>query len=353
MKGGEPLENNANEQIKEAKKPFRFGIVITAALAACCIWLAAVGTMLILKLNEPQLPATVLDYTFELSPDIPPEPEPEPEESEPQVLGEYKSLYEQNNDMVGWLKIDGTMVDYPVMQCKGFDPTVQPIDYSLVYEKNMYYLKHDFNKEYSYSGSITAEYCAHIDSDYRSPNIILYGHNMSNGTFFRDVNKYDVLYYGREMYDNHPVIQFDTIYEKGIYKIFAMMQVNVYPEDGDVFYYTATYDFDSKQEFIDYYAQVLDRSYIYTPQVDIKYGDEIIALSTCDFPFGKSKIMRFVVFARRVRPGEDPTVDVSQTIINPDPLYYDYWYSVYGGSWGGRNWDPALLKGYEPKESNS
>lgn len=344
------MEDNINEQKTAAKKPLHFGIIIITALAACCIWLAAVGTMLILKLSEPPLPAILMDYTFELSVEIPPEPEPKPEKSEPVVLAEYKDLYDQNNDMVGWLKIDGTMVDYPVMQSKGFDPT-QPIDYSVVYEKNMYYLKHDFNQEYSYSGSITAEYCAHIDSDYRSPNILLYGHNMSNGTFFRDVNKYDVLYYGREMYDNHPVIQFDTIYEKGYYKIFAMMQVNVYPEDGDVFYYTATYDFDSKQEFIDYYAQVLDRSFIYTPQVDLKYGDEIIALSTCDFPFGKSKSIRFVVFARRVREGESLEVDVSQTVINPDPLYYDYWYSVNGGAWGGRNWDPALLKGYKPKES--
>ncbi len=54
-----------------------------------------------------------------------------------------------------------------------------------------------------------------------------------------------------------------------------------------------------------------------------------------------------------MREGEDPTVDVSKTIINYDPLYYDYWYSVNGGSWGGRNWDPALLKkGYKPKKSS-
>lgn len=154
------------------------------------------------------------------------------------------------------------------------------------------------------------------------------------------------------MYDEHPVIQFDTIYEKGLYKIFAMMQVNVEKADGEVFYYTAAYTFKNKKEFIDYYAKVLDRSFIYTPQVDLKYGDEVIALSTCDFPFGKSKNIRYVLFARRVREGEDPTVDVSKTIINYDPLYYDYWYSVYGGSWGGRNWDPALLKGYKPKKSS-
>ena len=119
-----------------------------------------------------------------------------------------------------------------------------------------------------------------------------------------------------------------------------------------IFYYTATFDFKNKQEFIDYYAQVLDRSFIFTPQVDLKYGDEVIALSTCDFPFGKSKSIRYVLFARRVREGEDPTVDVTKTVINPDPLYYDYWYSVYGGSWGGRKWDPALLKGYKAQKNH-
>lgn len=332
------------------KQPVVRGKMIWIALGACAVWLIAVGVMLILKLTEAPLPPNMIDYTCTLNVDIPAEPAV-PEKKKSGILPEYRELYEQNHDMVGWLKIDGTNVDYPVMQSKGFDPT-KPIDYDVVYEKNMYYLKHDFNKEYSYSGSVTAEYCAHIGSDYRSANIILYGHNMANGTFFRDVNKFDALYYGREMYDEHPVIQFDTIYEKGLYKIFAMMQVNVEEEDGEVFYYTATFDFKNKQEFIDYYAQVLDRSFIFTPQVDLKYGDEVIALSTCDFPFGKSKSIRYVLFARRVREGEDPTVDVTKTVINPDPLYYDYWYSVYGGSWGGRKWDPALLKGYKAQKNH-
>ena len=348
VRGGVALEEQ--NETKTAKQPVISGKVLWVALGACVVWLAVVGVMLIMKLTQPPLPPNMLDYTCTLNVDIPAEPVAQ-EKKKPSILPEYREMYEKNHDMAGWLKIEGTNVDYPVMHVKGFDPE-KPIDYGEVYDKNMYYLTHDFDKEYSYSGSVTADYCAHIGSDYRSPNILLYGHNMSNGTFFRDVNKFDVLYYGREMYDEHPVIQFDTIYEKGLYKIFAMMQVNVEKADGEVFYYTAAYTFKNKKEFIDYYAKVLDRSFIYTPQVDLKYGDEVIALSTCDFPFGKSKNIRYVLFARRVREGEDPTVDVSKTIINYDPLYYDYWYSVNGGSWGGRNWDPALLKGYKPKKSS-
>lgn len=354
MRGGEALEEqNITEKTKSSatkKLPVISGWVLWFALGACTLWLVAVGIMLIMKLTEPPIPPNMIDYTAELEVDIPADPVIT-EKKKPTILPEYQEWYDRNNDMVGWLKIDGTNVDYPVLQSKGFDPT-KPVDYIEVYEKNMYWLKHDFDGEYSYSGCITAEYCAHIGSDYRSPNILLYGHNMSNGTFFRDVNKFDVLYYGRDMYDEHPVIQFDTLYEKGLYKIFAMMQVNVDKVDGEVFYYTAPYTFNNKQEFIDYYAKVLDRSFIYTPQVDLKYGDEVIALSTCDFPFGKSKNIRYVLYARRVRDGEDPTVDISKTIINYDPLYYDYWYSVNGGSWGGRNWDPALLKGYKATKNN-
>lgn len=52
------------------------------------------------------------------------------------------------------------------------------------------------------------------------------------------------------MYDEHPVIQFDTIYEKGLYKIFAMMQVNVEKADGEVFYYTAAYTFKNKKNLL-------------------------------------------------------------------------------------------------------
>ena len=105
------MEDNKKSHGEAAKKPLRSCVVIIAALAACCIWLSAAGTMLLLKLSEPPLPNIIMDYTFELSVDIPPEPEQKPEKKEPVVLAEYKDLYEQNNDMVGWLKIDGTMVD--------------------------------------------------------------------------------------------------------------------------------------------------------------------------------------------------------------------------------------------------
>ena len=67
----------------------------------------------------------------------------------------------------------------------------------------------------------------------------------------------------------------------------------------------------------------------YNPDVDLQYGDEVIVLSTCDFTtFAHVKDIRFVVFARRVREGESEEVDTSKYYVNPDPLFYDYYYSV-------------------------
>ena len=181
MGGGEVLEEEHNKDLavvsQAAKQPAVGGWVLWFALGACTVWLIAVGIMLILKLTETPIPPDMIDYTCPLTVDIP--AEPAAEKKKPSILPEYKEWYDKNHDMVGWLKIDGTNVDYPVMQSKGFDPT-KPVNYAEVYEKNMYWLKHDFDGEYSYSGSVTAEYCAHIGSDYRSPNILLYGHNMSN-----------------------------------------------------------------------------------------------------------------------------------------------------------------------------
>ena len=138
--------------------------------------------MLIMKLTQPPLPPNMLDYTCELDVDIPAEPVV-PEKKKPSILPEYREMYEKNHDMAGWLKIEGTNVDYPHIYASKFDPK-KPIDYGEVYDKNKYYLTHDFDKEYSFFGEALQRMCAHIGSDYRSPNILLYGHNMSKRDFF-------------------------------------------------------------------------------------------------------------------------------------------------------------------------
>ena len=151
------------------------------------------------------------------------------------------------------------------------------------------------------------------------------------------------LNYGMDWYRKYPTITFNTLYRKSTYKIFAGMLVNTEEKDGEVFYYLQGRKFKNKAAFDDYVAQILDRTTFYT-DVDLKYGDNLITLSTCILDYGIDA--RWVIFGREVREGEDPTVDVSKAYENPDPLYFDYYYNVFGGSWGGRKWDADMIYDY-------
>lgn len=249
----------------------------------------------------------------------------------PGILDEYVELYKENKDIIGWIEIEGTAVNYPIMQQK---------------DTNKYYLSHNFYKEESRSGCIVADYRNTITATYRPANTILYGHNMASGAFFASILNYKPYYDRLDYYSEHPVINMDTIYEKGKYKIFAAMLVNVDKEDGDVFYYCLSRTFKNKGQFNTYIGNILDRSAFFNPDVPVTYGDEIITLSTCDFSMGMNKNLRWVVFARRVRDGESAEVDVSKAYVNENPLYFEYYYNVMGGAWNGRQWDTSLLTSY-------
>lgn len=248
------------------------------------------------------------------------------------VMSTYEEQYEQNNDLIGWIKIDGTPIDYPVVQA----------------EDNFYYLDKDINHEYTKNGSIFADYQCEFTSRTRPANIILYGHNMVTGPSFAKLTTYYPWYTGTaslQQYLTAPTVKFDTIWEEGTYKIFGAMFVNTKEEHGEVFKYYKQRKITNEEEFYSYIAKIMDRSVFYT-DVDLEYGDEILTLSTCYYPVGQIDT-RFVVFARRVRDGESEEVDTSKAVINYDPLYFDYYYQVMGGKWGGRKWDTTKVKGFD------
>ena len=192
-----------------------------------------------------------------------------------------------------------------------------------------------------------ADYREKITPQNTPANTILYGHNVVTGEYFAKLTRYFNYRYGKDngldWYRSYPTITFNTLYHDKTYKIFAGILANVDEEDGEVFYYLQGRKFKNKASFDDYIAQILDRSTFYT-DVDLQYGDNLITLSTCILDYGVD--CRWVIFGREVREGEDPTVDVSKAYENPDPLYFDYYYKVYGGSWGGRKWDPAMIFDY-------
>jgi len=192
----------------------------------------------------------------------------------PEILDEYVTLYNNNKSLIGWIKIDDTLIDYPVMQSSNAD----------------YYLNHNYNQEKDNNGSIF------IDSDCsiwpRSENIIIYGHNMKSGKMFGGLKNYKK----KSFYEKHQNIQFDTLYEKGTYQIMYVFSEVVHDEVEVTFKYYQFIDANSEEEFDSNMATMAEMS-LYDTGVSAHWGDELITLSTCDYSQGSE---RFAIVAKKI-----------------------------------------------------
>ena len=196
------------------------------------------------------------------------------EEIELKVLEEYETLYNKNRRLIGWLKIEDTNIDYPVLQTTD----------------NIYYLDHNFEQEYDKNGSLFLD--AACDIVHRNTNLIIYGHHMRSGKMFGNPNKYS----SESYYKEHPYIQFDTIYEKGTYQVMYVFRSKIYNEDEIVFKYYQFFDAVSEKEF-DSNMQEMAAISLYDTGVRAGFGDELLTLSTCD---NSEADGRFVVVAKRI-----------------------------------------------------
>lgn len=196
------------------------------------------------------------------------------EEIELTVLEEYQTLYNKNKKLIGWLKIDDTNIDYPVMQTTN----------------NEYYLDHNYNQEYDKNGSLFLD--ADCDVVHRSTNLIIYGHHMKSGKMFGNLNKYS----SESYYKDHSKIQFDTIYEKGTYEVMYVFRSRIYNEDEVVFKYYQFLNAVSEQEFNSNMQEMKELA-MYDTGVTASYGDSLLTLSTCD---NSEEDGRFVVVAKKI-----------------------------------------------------
>lgn len=198
----------------------------------------------------------------------------EDEETEKTILPEYVEMYEKNENLIGWIKIDDTNIDYPVMKTSD----------------RSYYLTHGFDEEYDRNG------CIFMDPDCnvirRSTNIILYGHHMHTGKMFGNLDKYKDFAY----YQKHPLIQFDTIYEKGTYEVVFAFLSKVFYEDEITFKYYQFIDAVSEDAFYSNCEEMRKMS-LYDTGASVSYGDQLLTLSTCDKTEEQG---RFVVVARKI-----------------------------------------------------
>lgn len=186
------------------------------------------------------------------------------------AMEKYGELFNKNNDFMGWIFIEGTQVNYPVMQ------TPHHPDY---------YLKKNFDKEYSdYGVPYIEEACAVGISN----NIVIYGHHMNDGSMFADL----VNYYDKDYRDEHPLIQFDTISGFGTYEVVAAFKFDT---NNETFRYNEYVTMD-EEDFKEFMTEVHKRQ-SYDTGIDVEYGDELLTLSTCEYTY---KNGRFVVMAKKV-----------------------------------------------------
>lgn len=190
------------------------------------------------------------------------------------VSSRFRSVRQQNADVVGWLKVDG-MLDEPVVQ-----------------RDNIYYMTHDYQGKQNANGTIFLDEI--IDLEYRPYTLILYGHNMRSGAKFGSLRNYENLAY----YRANPFITFDSIYEEGRYVVFAAALVSV--EDEELFFLdVAGLISRNTAERYSVLTMLREASVIDTG-VTVRPDDQVLLLVTC---VGEASERR-VIAARRLREGE-------------------------------------------------
>jgi sortase B len=274
------------------------------------------------------------------------------------VIGEYWEFYERNDDFVGWVEIY-PIIQYPVYQYAYFN------DYGIWTGDNEFYLNHDHDRNPTTNGTIFSDWEGRFTPFERPHTTIIYGHNLQTKNLFQPLLNYrpnnTSAVDSFEFLKKNPTIIFDTLYERGNYKIFGVMQVNVWRDQGEVFDFWNHVYFRNKTHFDNFIAGILDRSMYYT-NVDIEYGDEILLLSTCDFSMlhnGADSSIRLVVAARRVRDNEFALfteAEIDAFIDNrgnnaerqSNRRMFDTYYTMRGiDGWAGRNWDLNYIKDFE------
>lgn len=233
-----------------------------------------------------------------------------------------KLLLERNKDTVGYIDIPDTNISYPVLQRRREDG-------------NEYYLHKDIDKENAKAGAIFLDWRNYFDYVVdgkkvleNSQNLVIYGHNMGDGSMFGQLKNYKN---DSSFYSKHPVINLSSNYESYTYKIFAYFIVDSEDESDTKFDCWNYLNFDNEEVFYEYVNNAKRRALAFN-DVDVKYGDQLLTLSTCN---GEFDTARLIVMARLVRDGEDPYEGTQETEKNPNILWPEIYYK-----WNDNNYDP-------------
>ena len=193
------------------------------------------------------------------------------------MMEKYGELYKENKDFIGWLSVEGTKINYPVMYTPN-DPE--------------YYLRKNFDGDYDIGGMLFVD--ARCTFNPTSTDTIIYGHHMNNGTMFGPLMDFQ----DNDYLKKHSIVTFDTMYRPGTYKIFASFQSKAYDPDSEEFKYYDFINAETAYDFEEYLNNIKNLSLYYDEENAPSFGDEIITLSTCDYYTTDG---RFAVLAKRIK----------------------------------------------------
>ena len=259
-----------------------------------------------------------------------------------ELLPGAQMLLDINDEVVGYLTIP-TVDGEPIVSL----PVVQA-------EDNKKYLNLSFKGEESRAGALFMDRrnffdyvldhkLAHKNSD----NIVIHGHNMADESMFGTFK-----YYQRnpDYYGLHPIVQLNSNYDTYTYKIFAFFLIDA-EDDSDTSFECWDYiDFEDEEEFYEFVNEAKKRT-IRTNDVDVKYGDELLTLSTCNTLLDDER-GRLILMARKVRDGEDPYEGTQNSEANPNVKWPNFFYesSNYSQTRDGRYDPDAPFTPYGPAD---
>ncbi len=249
------------------------------------------------------------------------------------LLDNARRMLEINKDVVGFISIKNTPINYNVLQYQEKNHPEE--EYGADVIGNTYYLNKNMDLQPEKAGSIFMDYRNYFDyiddvTDRRiyanSTNIIIYGHNMHDYNMFGSLKKY---VNEANYYDEHPIVELNSNYRTYKYKIFGMIIVDVEDTTDTAFDYWNVLNFQTEEDFYNYVNEIKRRTTRLT-DVDVTYGDQLLTLSTCNSTFSDG---RLVVFGRLLRDGESE--EVGPSTPNPNIKWPNSYYK-----WRKNTYDP-------------
>lgn len=185
---------------------------------------------------------------------------------------DYDSLRAINDDIVGWIRIPGTTISYPIVQT----------------DNNDYYLSYTFEGNTNIAGSIFMDY--RNAADFSDRNTIIYGHHIKNGKMFADLRHYE----DESFFQEHPIVYLNTPEEGNVeYEIFSFYLTGNYR---DTYGETYSYQFANDTAYQEYLNMITSQSK-YDTGVEVSSSDKIITLSTCT---NRTDDERYIIHAKKI-----------------------------------------------------